>query len=511
MEIVGELEQSLEPEAGASELETGGSASGAGGSDPVAEGMGLSRNGSASPGTGPRPPGSLAEAGLTEELVAGLVLKALNLRGATLGFDLVELLALPMGILDEVIAGLQERRYVEVHETRGPRRGEYVFKLTRAGRTAAREEMEACRYVGPAPVPFAEYVEWVERQSVESVKVSRDDLRRALADVVIPEAVLHQIGPAANSGRSLFLHGGPGDGKTLLAERIAALFGERYYVPFTVLVDGSIMIVYDPVHHGPGGADGESSKGSHADRPRLADGDDVGPGEAPPNRMNAGIRDAILRAPTTHDPRYVEARRPVVMTGGELTLSHLDLQWDPSGRMYQAPPQLKAAGGVLVIDDLGRQRVPVQELLNRWVVPLEQGKDYLTPRSGRKIVVPFDCFVIFSTNLEPRNLTDEAFLRRIRYKVELPGPSRAELERIFRESCEARGVAFEPGAVTYLYDEIYADGSVTPRRCHPRDVLDHLDDLAHYRGEPLRLSPELLEQACRSCFLSAGPDSTMES
>lgn len=455
-------------------------------------------DGAVAPGC-PRPPESLAEAGLTEELVAGLVLKALHLRGAAMGFDLVEALALPMGILDEVLAGLQERRYVEVHETRGPRRGEYVFKLTGAGRTSAREEMEASRYVGPAPVPFEEYRAWVERQSVGSVGISQEALEDAFTDVVFPESVLHQIGPAANSGRSLFLHGGPGDGKTLLAERIAALFGERYYVPFSVLVDGSVMVVYDPVHHGPG--NGTEDAGEEVIPEPLV----AGQGEA------GDVRDSILRAPTTHDPRYVLARRPVVMTGGELTLSHLDLQWDPSGRTYQAPPQLKAAGGVLVIDDLGRQRVPVQELLNRWVVPLEQQRDYLTPRSGRKIVVPFDCFVIFSTNLEPRTLADEAFLRRIRYKVELPEPRRGEYERIFQACCESMGVAFDPEAVTYLFENVYGDGSIAPRRCHPRDVLHHLKDLARYRGEPIRLSPELLEQACRSCFLSAGTASMKES
>lgn len=441
----------------------------------------------------PPPPESLEDAGLSEEFVAGLVLKSLHLRGATMGLELVDLLALPMSLLDGVLEGLQERRFVEVHATQGPRRGEYVFRLTSAGRLRAREEMESCRYVGPAPVPFDAFRRWVERQAVDQVRITEDELRDALTDVVLPDSVFDDVGPAINSGSSLFLHGGPGDGKTLLAERIAELFGERYYVPHAVLVDDSVMVVYDPVVHRSGTPEAEALDEDHGEVVSLE------------------TRQAILRSPPRHDQRYVEAKRPVVITGGELVLEHLDLQWDPSGRMYQAPPQLKAAGGVLVVDDLGRQRVPVQELLNRWVVPLEQGRDYLTPRSGRKIVVPFDCFVIFSTNLEPSSLADEAFLRRIHYKIELPGPERGEFERIFRACCDERDIPFDASGLDYLYDQVYAEGLVSPRRCHPRDVLDHLMDLARYRGEPARLSPQLLEPACRSYFLAVSQVSTKES
>ena len=196
------------------------------------------------------------------------------------------------------------------------------------------------------------------------------------------------------------------------------------------------------------------------------------------------------------------------MTGGELSLEQLDLQWDPTRRVYQAPPQLKAAGGVFVVDDLGRQRVPVRELLNRWVVPLEHRRDYLTLTTGRKIVAPFDCLVIFSTNLEPRSLADEAFVRRIHYKIEVPDPGREEYERIFRACCDERRIPFDEEALEYLFGEIYANGTVEPRACHPRDVLDHLENLAEYRGEPARLSPTLLEKACQTCFLLADQSSS---
>ena len=439
----------------------------------------------------PVSPESLEQTGLSEELVAGLVLKALHAGGAVLGFDLFDMLALPMSLLDGVIERLQERRLVEVHATRGPTRGDYAFKLTSAGRARAVEELEQCRYVGPAPVPFDEFCRSIELQSLDRPRIGEADLRGALEGMVLPDSILDLLGPALNSGSSLFLHGGPGDGKTLLAERLARVFGERYYVPYSVLVDGSVMIVYDPVHHRSALPD---------DEPRGADASATGgaaAGTAPPD-----MRSEIVRWVPEHDRRYALARRPVVVTGGELTLDQLDLRWDPSGRMYQAPPHVKAAGGVLVVDDLGRQRVPVQDLLNRWVIPLEQRRDYLTLRSGRTITVPFDGFVIFSTNLEPRQLADEAFLRRIHYKIEVPPPDRGQYERIFRACCDERGIDFDGSAVQWLFDEVYRDAGVRPRRCHPRDVLDHLLDLAGYRGEPATLSPELLELACRSYFLT---------
>ena len=427
----------------------------------------------------PPPPDSLEDAGLPEELVAGLVVKALHQRGTAVGFELSDALALPFALLDEVLEHLQEHRLVEVRATKGPRRGEYVFALTSAGRARAAEELELSRYVGPAPVPFEDFRRWIELQTIREVRVTQQELQRALEGVVLPDSMLQLLGPAINSGRSLFLYGESGNGKSLLAKRLARVFGDRYYVPHSVLVDGTVMIVYDPILHG------------------------FGPSEdaAPSELASTGVMDEILRAVPEHDPRYVEARRPVVVTGGELTLEQLDLQWDATGRMYQAPPQLKAAGGVLVVDDLGRQRVQVRELLNRWGVPLEHRQDYLTLRSGRKIVVPFDCFVIFSTNLEPRSLADEAFLRRIHYKIEVPGPSREEYERIFRSCCEEREIEFDPAALDFLFDAFYGDAAVPPRRCHPRDVLDHVRDLAEYRGEPPRLSSDLLQPACRSYFL----------
>jgi predicted ATPase with chaperone activity len=447
----------------------------------------------------PPPPQSLEEAGLSEEFLAGLAIKALHHQGSAAGFDLAELLALPFHLLDDMIERLQERRLVQVLATKGPTRGEYVFALTSDGKKKAAEELELSRYVGPAPVPFEDFCRWVELQTIEGTRISGSELQAAFDGVVLSDSMLDLLGPAVNSGRSLFLYGESGNGKTLLAKRLARVFGDRYYVPYSVLIDGNVMIVYDPVIHGLGPTD--RGAGKHTG-PVTSEREAAEPG-AYWTDDTADVLQEILRSVPKHDQRFAEARRPVVVTGGELTLGHLDLQWDSTGRMYQAPPQLKAAGGVLVIDDLGRQRVQIPELLNRWGVPLEHRQDYLTLRSGRTIVVPFDCFVIFSTNVEPRSLADDAFLRRIHYKIEVADPGRAEYEEIFRSCCEERGIEYDERALDYLFEEFYENGGIAPRRCHPRDVLDHVRHLADYRGEPARLDSDQLEQACRSYFLPA--------
>lgn len=449
----------------------------------------------------PRPPETLEDACLPEELVVGLVIKTIHQRGSIAGFELSDLLALPFPLLDDLLEQLQERRLIQVTATRGPTRGEYVFSLAGEGRQRAAEELALSRYVGPAPISFDDFCTWLEIQTIAGTRISAAALQSALEGVILPDSMLELLGPAINSGRSLFLYGDSGNGKTLLARHLARAFGDRYYVPYSVLVDGSIMIVYDPIAHG---FDAGERAAAAAEPWMRGEFDQAATNGA--HSHNGGPADVlheILRPVPKHDRRFVEVRRPVVITGGELTLEQLDLQWDSTSGMYQAPPQLKAAGGVLVVDDLGRQRVEVHQLLNRWGVPLENRQDHLTLASGRKLVVPFDCFVIFSTNLRPGQLADDAFMRRIHYKIEVPDPDRDEYEQIFRSCCEEREIAFAAGSIDYLFDEVYGRGNIAPRRCHPRDVLDHVRDLADYRGVPASLERGLLEQACRSYFLPA--------
>jgi predicted ATPase with chaperone activity len=424
----------------------------------------------------PAPPATLAEAGLSSELVSDLLLKHLYMQGARTGIQLTRQLRLPYHLVDEELLDLQQRRFIEVRATGGAGRGGYTFDLTTAGRERAREALAASQYVGAAPVPFAQYQAWVEAQSVRGVRVTRERVRAGLGEVVLEDGLFELLGPAVNSARSLFLYGAPGNGKTRIAELVARLLGEEgVYIPYAVEVDGQIMILFDPVHHRPLDEEEEEATGADA---------------------------LLFRKGEPFDQRYVRVARPVVVTGGELTLDQLDLQYDRFTKVYRAPFQVKANGGVLIIDDFGRQRVPPRDLLNRWIVPLERRRDYLTLHTGVKFPVPFDCLLIFATNLDPAELVDEAFMRRIHYKIQVSDPGRGAYEEIFRRGCEERGIAYDPAAVDYLFRRYYEGAGISPRGCHPRDLLDHLEDIAHYEEREPRLEEDLLDRACQTYFLA---------
>ena len=434
----------------------------------------------------PPVPESYAAAGISQEAVTDLLLKTLYVQGARTGQQLADAIALSFPLLDELLLPLQQRRMVEVRGTAGTGRVAYVFDITASGRERAREAMELNQYVGPAPVPLAQYRERLEAQTIRDLHVDRERIREGFRDMVLSPDVYEELGPAINSAKSVFLFGDPGNGKTMIAECIARMFGGSMYVPYAVEMDGQVILVHDPIYHRP---------------PDDSDpaGDDGG----------AGLSSIWRRTEAEHDRRYARVRRPVVVAGGELTLDQLDLRYDPTTKVYQAPFQVKANGGVLIIDDFGRQRVPPRDLLNRWIVPLEKRTDYLALHTGSKFPVPFDCLLVFATNLEPMDLVDEAFLRRIHYKINVHSPSREELTEIFRRVCGRMGIPFSPSGVEFLYRHYYGPGRVAPRACHPRDIADHVRDVARFRQLPVELSDELLDAACRSYFieLSAGPDS----
>jgi hypothetical protein len=429
----------------------------------------------------PPVPLTLADTGLSEAFVSDLLLKILYARGTRTGQQLADAIRLPFPVIDEPLLTLQQRRMLEVRSTSGHGRTGYLFDITGPGVARAQEAQATSQYAGPAPVPLEQYRAWSGRQSISDAHVTRADIRRGFGSLVLEEEFLDLLGPAVNSAKSIFLYGDSGNGKTLIADTIAAVLGDSIHVPYAIQVDGQIILVHDPVYH------------------RRVEGD---PGES-----GGGTVSLWLTGEDEHDRRWVRARRPVVVTGGELTLDELDLRYDPNTRVYQAPFQVKANGGVLIIDDFGRQRVPPRDLLNRWIVPLEKRIDYLTLHTGSKFPLPFDCLVIFATNLDPRGLVEEAFLRRIHYKLHVRDPERAQYEEIFRRCCADRGIGFDARGVEHIYSEFYGTRGIEARSCHPRDILDHLCDAARYLEVPPTLSDELLDRACNSYFLDvAVPD-----
>ena len=423
----------------------------------------------------PPVPVTREDTGLTPGLISELILKALYTLGARTGDQLRTFVRLPFGILDEQLVDLQQRRLIEVREG-GQSRVTYTFDLTGEGRNRAREALDANGYVGPAPVPLVQYGRWVESQSVRGVHVTEETIRKGFSHLVFDDSFLDQLGPAINSGLSLFLYGHAGNGKTTIAEAISRMLGGHVYLPWALEVEGQIIVLYDPVYHDLVDADVASSADPLSDSPLFHEG-------------------------RAHDDRYAVIRRPVVFVGGELTLELLELQYDPHTRVYQAPPHVKASGGVFIIDDFGRQLVRPRDLLNRWMVPLEKRVDYLALRNGYKFPVPFDCLVIFSTNLNPLELVDEAFLRRIRYKIMVESPNRDQYNEIFRRCCEANGILYDPSRVDHIYRTFYERLRMAPRGCHPRDIVDTVCNVAKYEDVQPSLSIELLDRACRSYFL----------
>jgi predicted ATPase with chaperone activity len=418
-------------------------------------------------------PTNLEETGLTVSQVTSLLLKTLYQRGALSGNALAEAMALPFVVLDDLLLDVTQRHFVEVLGASGHSRSGYLFELTEEGRNRAEAALAGSRYVGPAPVSLGQFREWVNRQSVTENRVTREHLEDAFHDLVLPEEVMDALGPAVNSGASIFLHGAAGNGKTAIAERLGSLVSSEIYLPYSIIVDGHIIVVFDPVYH------------DRVDEPVEEDDGSNG----------------LVRASSSIDRRFVRIHRPTVFVGGELTTDQLDLQISHFSQIYRAPFQVKAAGGVLIVDDFGRQRMTPAELLNRWIVPLEKGFDNLTLDTGVKFPVPFDCILIFATNLNPRNLLDEAFLRRIQFKVEVKSPDRAAFEKIFKMNCEASGIGFRQGAVDLLFREFYDAHGIRPRGCHPRDIIHHISSISIFEDVPPSLDPTLLHRAAESYFL----------
>jgi hypothetical protein len=428
----------------------------------------------------PRPVTKIEDTGLSLYYLAELTLKILYNSGNATGIKLSELICLPfVGVMDIVLEYLKREKFVEVKNANGNGFGEgsYLYAISGVGIERAREGMIRNQYAGPAPVLIEEYVAAIRRQSAQRKVVNARSMRQSLGNLVMSDRLVNRIGPAVNSGNSLFLYGAPGNGKTSIARAIGGLtLEEDIYVPHAVDVDGQIIKVFDSVNHQP---------------MREGDTDPLGtPGT-----------NLLRTLPGKRDLRWVRIKRPFIVVGGELTMAGLDLQFNEVSRFYEAPFQMKANGGMFLIDDFGRQQVRPRDLLNRWIVPLENRLDFLTLANGRKIEVPFEVLVVFSTNLPPKDLVDEAFLRRIRHKIEITDPSPEEFREIMRRVCDAKKVIYDDRGLAYMIQEWYIKRNRNLRANHPRDIVEQIIDIAGYLVTEPALSKELIDRAAESYFV----------
>jgi predicted ATPase with chaperone activity len=411
----------------------------------------------------PELPVNLADAGLSESLVDSLICKYLLVKGSATGRAIANQLCLPFGIAEPRMQALRTRSLV-AHSSAATL-NDYVYVLTEKGNQQAQNWMDACAYMGAAPVPLMQYIPSVEAQSIRAESVQREQLERSFAGISVNPIIFDKLGPAVNSGAGLFLYGEPGNGKTTLAERIALCFGQSIWLPFALISDGQIIKLFDPACHRP----------------------------VEHNENGA-------RKGNEYDRRWARIRRPTVIAGGELTMELLEIRHQASKNFSEAPLQLKSNCGVFLIDDFGRQRIDPTELLNRWIVPLEKGYDFLTLPTGQTIQVPFDQMIIFSTNLNPKDLVDEAFLRRLAYKIHVDDPDLSEFRQLCKVSAQSMEIEYDESAIDHLIEKHYVQAKRRFRRCHPRDLLRHLRSYCAYFGLPTKMKADYLDIAVDTYF-----------
>lgn len=424
-------------------------------------------------------PVSIEQTGLRPGLLCDLALKTVYYAGELAGWEIAEALRLPFaGVVDGVLAVLDRQKLVQVTGSTGFGERGFRYAVSRNGTERVREVLGRNQYVGPAPVPLEQYNRMVRAQGTGAIRVGPQELEKAFSRLVINHRMFNKIGPALNSGRSIFLYGPSGNGKTTIVRAMAHMLGrDHIYVPYAAEVAGHIIKIYDEFNH-------------RRKRPQLLRPQER---EQPFSSRGEENQEEV-------DPRWVLIERPMVMVGGELTLDSLDLRYDPTANYYEAPFQMKANGGMFFIDDFGRQQMNPQDLLNRWIVPLETHVDFLSLHTGKKIEIPFEQMVVFATNLDPAQLLDAAFLRRIHHKIKVDDPTSEEFQAVFSRVCERRGVPYDAPSFQRLIQEWYMKPQRALRNSHPRDIISQVLDIARYEGLPPRLTPELIDRACDAYF-----------
>ena len=424
----------------------------------------------------PKAPQAVEETGLSQVFLEDLIIKIIHYASTPTLEQIARRVALPHQLTTRLLDRLKHEHYCEIIGASGFGEMSYQYRLTARGEERADDALARSRYAGAAPVALDQYIAVVPKQSLRSTPNAREKIEAALSTLVLPQDVREGLARALHSGRTTLIFGPSGNGKTTLLEAYGASFDDSVLVPAAIYVHGQILRVFDPALHQV-----------------LPE-----PLEAPAEDANGLLR---RRGPEV-DRRWLRCRRPVVIVGGELTAEALELAWDPVSRFYQAPPHLRGQDGILLIDDFGRQKLRPEEMLNRWILPMERGYDTFTLHTGESFTIPFDITLLFSTNLSPADLVDEAFLRRIPYKVHIPNPRPSEFRLILERVCEEYGVTYSDESADYLIHKLYDQMNRTPRGCYPRDIVQIIVDSAKYENTEPRLDRELIDRALKVYFLT---------
>ncbi len=419
-------------------------------------------------------PTAIESTGLSAKFLSNLVLKSIHVIGFETGPEIAGFLKLSQPVVEKLLTGLKQQGFAEILGSVSATVPLLRYGLTTCGRELALDALKQCEYVGPAPVNLDDYKAQVARQSITRERITAHSLTEVFSHLVLQSRLIRRLGPAVNSGRSMLLYGPPGNGKTSISEAIGKVFKQSVYIPYCLEVDSQIIKVFDPTVH-------------------SSLSDDTG--------VTADNDETITLLKRRDDPRWIKCRRPVIIVGGELTLNMLDLDFDPLSKFYEAPVQVKASGGLFIIDDFGRQLVRPKDLLNRWIVPLEKRIDYLTVHTGKKFELPFDELIIFSTNIPPNELMDAALLRRVKYKLRIDPPQFSDYVKIFRRVCEQYKLELTEGILDYLLNDFYPKTGSGCAAFHPLFIVEHAMATCRFEGTQPRLTLDLVKDALSNLYI----------